>query len=294
MQSTATGKHHFSPAVLQVSHTLGLLRMAMMMARRAVLVFIYTATSAYGGSLFLPSGHAVDYRFLVFGVLVIYVAIQAHAKPFILPSDNALEQCILIALMLIIFLDQTLAVPMLNTSSESGSISEKLEVRTVAVLIITVLILVLVLAHKGSNAKAAKLAKIGIVSTKKVLKLTEDDTDDPDANDDEKADKATKKADKERIETENAEIGRKYDLIEGLVKEYRDAFAIFDDDASGQLDANELSRLFYMMDQPIDNVEELMNELDDDNSGTVRNVFCIESLKLYPVLNLCPRCHYLS
>ena len=30
-------------------------RMAMMMVRRAVLVFIYTATSAYGGNFFLPS-----------------------------------------------------------------------------------------------------------------------------------------------------------------------------------------------------------------------------------------------
>ena len=211
----------------------------------------------------------------MFGVLVIYVGIQAHAKPYILPSDNALEQCILIALMLIIFLDQGAAVPMLAESDNSDSIMAKLQVRTVVVLIITVLVVVLVMAHKSANAKAAKLAKVGIVSTQKVFlraKNDEDDDgmDDPRVSDEENsARKAAKKANKERIDTENKEIVLRHGLTEAEVKQYRAAFAIFDDDGSGTVDANELGHLFAMMGQKLDDVEEYMKEFDDDGNGEV-------------------------
>ena len=219
----------------------------------------------------------MDYRFLVFGVLVIYVAIQAHAKPYILASDNALEQCILIALMLIIFLDIDTAVPIFAESDKSGSIMARLQVRTVAVLIITVLVFVLVMAHKSANAKAAKLAKIGVVTTSKVFtgpnkadKDDEDVMDDPRVSDDENSSrKAANKAKKERIETENSEIILRHGLTEAEVKQYRAAFAVFDDGDTGTVDAAELSHLFTMMGQAVDNIQGYMKEFDGDGSGKV-------------------------
>jgi hypothetical protein len=224
------------------------------------------------------TGHAVDYRFLVFGVLVIYVAIQAHAKPYILASDNALEQCTLIALMLIIFLDIGTAIPIFAESDKSGSIMSKLQVRTVAVLIITVLVFVLVMAHKSANAKAAKLAKIGVVTTSKVFLRTKADKHDDDVMDDPRVSdhenssrKAANKAKKERIETENSEIILRHGLTEAEVKQYRAAFAVFDDGDTGTVDAAELGHLFTMMGQAVDNIQEYMKEFDGDGSGKVRD-----------------------
>ena len=219
----------------------------------------------------------MDYRFLVFGVLVIYVAIQAHAKPYILASDNALEQCTLIALMLIIFLDIGTAIPIFAESDKSGSIMSKLQVRTVAVLIITVLVFVLVMAHKSANAKAAKLAKIGVVTTSKVFLRTKADKHDDDVMDDPRVSdhenssrKAANKAKKERIETENSEIILRHGLTEAEVKQYRAAFAVFDDGDTGTVDAAELGHLFTMMGQAVDNIQEYMKEFDGDGSGKVR------------------------
>jgi hypothetical protein len=182
--------------------------------------------------------------------------------------------------MLIIFLDIDTAVPIFAESDKSGSIMARLQVRTVAVLIITVLVFVLVMAHKSANAKAAKLAKIGVVTTSKVFtgpnkadKDDEDVMDDPRVSDDENSSrKAANKAKKERIETENSEIILRHGLTEAEVKQYRAAFAVFDDDDTGTVDAAELGHLFTMMGQAVDNIQEYMKEFDGDGSGKVRDL----------------------
>ena len=238
--------------------------MAMMMARRAILVLVYISTQSFGGMLFLGSGQSLDFRFLPFMILVIYVGLQAHAKPFILPSDNALEQCILMALLLVIYADMQMDVVL--GYSWSGS----LRVRTAVVLATVLFMLALVFFHKAANQKAAKLAKVGIVTTKKVF-VTHGDDDDS-ANEYTAKARDKEQAEKDRIQKENKDVREKYKLKAQRVNEYRDAFNIFDDDSSGAVDKKETAHIFKLMGDPMTpaQIAEYIDQFDDDNSGELQ------------------------
>lgn len=130
--------------------------MAMLLWRRALLVFCYTASSASGGKLYLPSGFGVDYRLLPFLLIVLYVILQAHSKPFGLQSDNTLEQCVLMALLLVIFADIALDKPIFEESDSAL----KLKSPIVAIAVITVLSMIVM--HKHARKEGAALARVGM------------------------------------------------------------------------------------------------------------------------------------
>ena len=128
--------------------------MAMLLWRRALLVFCFTASSASGGKLYLPSGLGVDYRLLPFLLIVIYVILQAHSKPFGLDSDNALEQCVLMALLLVIFADIALNKPIFS--------GDALMLKSPIVAMAVVGVLSMIIMHKRARKEGAALARIGM------------------------------------------------------------------------------------------------------------------------------------
>jgi hypothetical protein len=130
--------------------------MAMLLWRRALLVFCYTASSASGGKLYLPSGLGVDYRLLPFVLILVYVILQAHSKPFGLESDNTLEQCVLMALLLVIFADIGLDKPIFEESDHA------LKLKTPIVAIAVIAVLSMIVMHKRARKEGATLARVGM------------------------------------------------------------------------------------------------------------------------------------
>ena len=135
--------------------------MALLLWRRAFLVFVFGTTQSKNGQLYLPSGFGVDSRMLCFGLFVFYTVVQAHAQPYLLPADNTLEVCILIALMFIMFAD--IALDRVFCTNCLG-LSE-IKLKTIVVAFMTLLVLFLVAMHKRIHRKHGALAKAGLVST---------------------------------------------------------------------------------------------------------------------------------
>jgi hypothetical protein len=61
--------------------------MAMLLWRRALLVFVFIVASGSGSKFTLSSGIAIDDRVFAFLLLVAYVILQAHSQPFATDSE---------------------------------------------------------------------------------------------------------------------------------------------------------------------------------------------------------------
>lgn len=233
--------------------------------------------------MYLPSGGTVDFRLLPLLLISVYMVIQAHSKPYVVRSDNALEQCVLMALVLTIFADITLG-------QQISLDHQYFHLKHAIILFTTIGTIALVFFHKRANRQAAQLATVGLNVTKKVFvdhhhisfyemvrqafcsqlrnddgSTTTGDSDDKDVSSDDKA----------IIRAASDECG----MEPKKVKMYLAAFRIIDSDLSGSIDASELGALLAItttkhtqggVSDIKAEIEVLMNEFDDDHSGTLQ------------------------
>eukprot|EP01052_Picozoa_sp_SAG31_P012178 SAG31_NODE_705_length_12695_cov_3.147007_16_plen_343_part_00 len=121
--------------------------MAILLWRRALVVYAYILARSWGGEFYLHSGQSFDYRAMPFVLLLCYVIAQAHCQPFALSSDNILEQCVLVSLLFIIYADISLRRSIFDCKMEED-ICVDVQLNTVVVFVTAVIMAVVIAIHK--------------------------------------------------------------------------------------------------------------------------------------------------